>query len=109
MGAEDTFSHNSVEGLVWVVDVLERDAVELAFVDVGNAVIFASLGTTAGRLEVVFEPVRRKPMETHINNVEHWASKHTSYWYSEPTTWALRLLNWAVSNSSNSREGIGIP
>lgn len=49
------------------MDVLERDAVELAFVDVGNAIVFASLGTTAGRLEVVFEPVRRKPMEMHTN------------------------------------------
>lgn len=43
------------------MDVLERDAVELALVDVCDPVIFTSLRTAAGRLQVVLEPVRGKP------------------------------------------------
>lgn len=41
--------------------VLERDAVELALVDVGDAVILAPLRAAARRLQVVLEPVRGKP------------------------------------------------
>lgn len=43
---------------VGIVDVLQCDAIELAFVDIRDAVIFTPLGTAARRLEVIFETVR---------------------------------------------------
>lgn len=41
--------------------VFERNAIELALVDVGDTVVFASLGAAARCLQVVFEAVRGKP------------------------------------------------
>lgn len=41
--------------------VLECNPVKLAFVDVGDTVVFASLGTAARCLQVVFKSIGGKP------------------------------------------------
>lgn len=64
-----------LERLVGVVHVLERDAVELPLVDVGDAVVLAPLRRAGRRLQVVLEPVRREPADithgfrTHLSNI----------------------------------------
>lgn len=50
-----------LEWFIRIVDVLERDAVELALVDVSDPVILAPLRTAARGLQVVLEAVRGKP------------------------------------------------
>lgn len=46
---------------VRIMYVLERNPVELAFVDVGDAVVFTPLGAAARCLQVVFEAIGGKP------------------------------------------------
>jgi len=53
----DTLNSLRLERLVRVWDVLHGDAVELALVDVSDAVILAPLVGGDGRLQVVAEPV----------------------------------------------------
>lgn len=43
------------------MDVFERNSIELALVDVGDAVVFAPLGAAARCLQVVFEAIGGKP------------------------------------------------
>lgn len=64
-----------LEGLVRVVYVLQGDAIELAFVDVRDAVVLPPLRTAARRLQVVLEPVRGKPAANtrNINNASLFA------------------------------------
>lgn len=48
------------------MDVLERDPVELSFIDVSDAVVLTPLRAAAGRLQVVFEPIWGKPARKEI-------------------------------------------
>lgn len=57
-----------LKGLVWIMDVLQRDAIELALINVGNAVVLAPLRAATSRFEVIFESIRRKPAEKSTNN-----------------------------------------
>lgn len=50
-----------LDGPFRIGDVLESDAVKLALVDVGDAVVLAALARRYGRLQVVAESVRGIP------------------------------------------------